>query len=209
MDISLVFCCEDSIHGKMLQTRSMLAVTLAVAISLLGLAKLLHGDAILAVFAAGLALNWLIGGEEGYEKSHHEHMQETMKRFFDVPIFVFFGMILPVNEWLQEGLPLLLFCFAILLFRRLPVLLLLYRFLKPVERISDALFVGWFGPIAVAAMVYATWANVQEGYERLWHLGSCVIFVSILIHGITATPFTRWYTWYNTRYTRKKSQERQ
>lgn len=34
---------------------------------------------------------------------------------------------------------------------------------------------------------------MKEGYEELWTIGSLVIFVSILVHGITATPFTRLY----------------
>lgn len=172
--------------------RSLLAVSIALALACLGFAKLLHGDGILAVFAAGLAFNWLIRKEQGHREAQHERIQETTKQFLDVPVFVFFGMVLPFERWWEMGWPVLVFAMSILLLRRLPVLLL-YPFVKPLKNRYDALFVGWFGPIAVAAMVYIGWAEVKQGYEHLWVIGSLVIFVSILVHGITATPLTRLY----------------
>lgn len=175
------------------QHTSLLAVTLAMAFALLGMAKLLHGDGILAVFAAGLAFNWVIRNEDGHEEARHERIQETMKRFFDVPVFVFFGMVVPFHDWTAAGWPLVGFAAAVLLLRRLPVLLVLAPLLDPIASRRDALFVGWFGPVAVAAMVYATWAEVKQGYGQLWTVASFVIFCSIVVHGITATPLTRLY----------------
>ncbi len=172
---------------------SLLAVTFALALALLGFAKLLHGDGILAVFAAGLMMNWYIRRERGHDEAQHERIQEVMKRFFDVPVFVLFGAIIPLQAWLAMGGSLWLFAAAVLLFRRLPVIVLLYPLLPPIRSLRDALFVGWFGPVAVAAMVYATWAEVREGYDHLWVVGSAIIFVSIVVHGITATPLIHWY----------------
>ena len=140
-----------------------------------------------------MAFNWLICEEAGHDEIQHELMQEIMKRFLDVPVFLFFGVIIPLAQWLQAGWPLLFFAGAILLLRRLPVLLLLYPFLQPLKTFRDALFVGWFGPVAVAAMVYVTWANIKQGYAQLWFYGSLVISLSVIVHGVTATPFTRLY----------------
>lgn len=172
---------------------SLLAVTSAIALTLLGSAKLLHGDGILAIFAAGLTFNWIIREEKGHEEAQHERMQETIKRFFDVPVFGFFGMMLPWHDWAAIGWPLAGFTAAVLLFRRVPILLLLFPLLGPVHRIRDALFIGWFGPVAVAAMFYATWVEAREGSSELWTIGSFVIFVSIIVHGVTAIPLTRLY----------------
>lgn len=126
--------------------RSLLAVTMAVAFALLGIAKLLHGDGILAVFAAGLVMNWIIRDEAGYQEARHERIQETTVQFFEVPVFIFFGMVMPFKDWVAMGWELWIYVLAILLLRRLPAILLLY----PLRSVRDALFVGWFGPVAVA-----------------------------------------------------------
>jgi sodium/hydrogen antiporter len=57
----------------------------------------------------------------------------------------------------------------------------------------DALFVGWFGPIGVAALYYAALASRQLGDEQVWLLATLVITASILVHGVTADPFIRLY----------------
>lgn len=172
---------------------SLLAVSVAAAIALLGIARLLGGDGILAVFAAGLALNRGLGEKEGREKARFERLEGSITRFLDIPIFILFGLLLPWHGWWVQGWPLLAFGASILLLRRVPVVLVLCPWLAPVRRLRDALYVGWFGPIAVAAIVYVTWADVKQGYPHLWTIGSFVIFASIVVHGITATPLTRLY----------------
>lgn len=184
---------ERAYRGEHASRGSLLAVTVALSLALLGLAKLVHVDGILAVFSAGLAFNWVIRSEEGHEEARHERIQQTVKRFFDLPVFLLFGMLLPWTEWSGLGWSGVLFCAAVLLLRRIPVLLLLRRALPPLRTRRDALFVGWFGPIAVAAMVYASWAELREGTRELWVVASLVIFASIVVHGASSTPLTRWY----------------
>ena len=63
----------------------------------------------------------------------------------------------------------------------------------------DILFAGWFGPIGVAAFYYA-WLSVREtGIEELWPVVSLVICTSVLLHGITATYFTKLYGKHNSK----------
>ena len=184
----------ERIYGSADSERgSLLAVSVALSLFILGTSALLHVDGILAVFAAGLAFNWVVREEEGHDEAHHERVQEAITRFFDVPVFFFFGMVVPWRDWFLLGWPALVFTLLLLLLRRVPVILLLYPRLSEVPRLKDALFLGWFGPMAVAAIVYATWGKVQQGRELLWQVASLAIFASILVHGITATPFTRWY----------------
>jgi len=243
-------------HSEHAYRTSLLATTVAMSLTVVGIVNLLHGDGILAVFAAGLVFNWaaraanaraareiqpgpqarharrirharaaleapdnnIAGGpswsarqrrlnpsgcgrrlrwvvreEEGLPQTQHSEVQETVKRFLDVPVFLFFGMVLPWQEWLAAGPSAWVFAAAVVLFRRIPVLLLLHRFLPPVRSIRDAMFVGWFGPIAVAAMLYATWPQLHGTYPQLWTVASLVIFVSIVVHGVSATPLTRLY----------------
>ncbi len=95
---------------------------------------------------------------------------------------------LPVSQlgWAAVG-----FAGAVLLFRRIPVLLLLRRPLWLALR--DAVFLGWFGPIGVNAVFYLTHAEEQDARERLWAAGSLVVAVSTLVHGISSAPGRRAY----------------
>jgi sodium/hydrogen antiporter len=52
---------------------------------------------------------------------------------------------------------------------------------------------GWFGPIGVAALYYAS-LSVGEA----WVVGSLIICASILVHGLSVTPLTRLYGKRNT-----------
>ncbi len=87
----------------------------------------------------------------------------------------------------------MLLAVAILLLRRLPAVLLLRPFLGRLRGIQDALFLGWFGPIGVAALFYAFLSLRQAGVEEPWIIGSLVICASILVHGCTAVPLAKLY----------------
>lgn len=45
----------------------------------------------------------------------------------------------------------------------------------------------------VAALFYATLSVRKAGTDIVWVVGSMVIAASVLVHGVTATPFTQWY----------------
>ena len=80
-----------------------------------------------------------------------------------------------------------------LLLRRPPVLLLLSPALRRTLNRSDLAFVGWFGPIGIAAIYYAAlaWKHLHD--PLVWNCSSAVIFASIAAHGVTAAPLTRLY----------------
>ena len=169
---------------------SFLAYTIALSLAVLGSAKLLGTDGILAVFAAGLAFDAAVS--EG-DRAEEERVQEAVNRFFILPIFVLLGMTIPWNEWLELGWAGVLLALAVLLLRRLPAVLALRPLLGRVGGTRDALFLGWFGPIGVAALFYANLAVRESGAEEAWVVGSLVICASILVHGLSATPLTRLY----------------
>lgn len=170
---------------------SLLAVSGALSLLLLGVTAELGGDGILAVFAAGVAFNWAIGDSE--RQAHHQRLQETIDRFLDVPVFLLFGMLIPWQDWKELGWSGVGCAGALLLVRRLPVVLSLARFVGCLDSRKDALFTGWFGPIAVAAMLYGTMAKEHDPSQELWPVVTLTIFASILVHGVGATPLTRWY----------------
>ncbi len=173
-----------------IEKQSFLAYTVALSLAVLGGVKLLGSDGILAVFATGTVFSMVVGGSD---RAAEERVQEAVDRFFTLYIFVLLGLALPWDKWLGLGWGGLLLVVAVLLLRRLPALLLLRRFLPQLCGIQDALFVGWFGPIGVAALFYAFLSLRKTGLESAWVVGSLIICASIFVHGLTAVPFAQLY----------------
>ena len=167
---------------------SVLTVTIALSLFTLAAVKLVGSDGILAVFAAGVAYNRVVNKND---EVREENAQEAVNRLFTFPVFVFFGLSLPWAAWGELGLAGAALALGVLLLRRPPTLLLLSPFLKPLRGRADALFDGWFGPVGVAALFYATLAVHETGLEVVWEAASLVIFASVALHGVTATPFTK------------------
>jgi NhaP-type Na+/H+ or K+/H+ antiporter len=103
------------------------------------------------------------------------------------------GLTIPWEGWIALGWAGPALAVAVLLLRRLPAVLALGPLLGTVRGRGDALFLGWFGPVGVAALYYSTLAVRETGVEAAWTVGSLVICASILAHGVTATPLSRLY----------------
>ncbi len=166
-----------------------LAYTIALSLVVLGAAKLLGSDGILAVFVAGLGFDLAVKGE----RQRHQQVQEAGTRFFILPIFVLLGMTIPWEGWAELGWGGPILVVAVLLLRRLPAVLALNPLLGGVRGWGNALFLGWFGPIGVAALYYANLSLRETSVEAAWTVGSLVICASILAHGVTAAPLTKLY----------------
>jgi sodium/hydrogen antiporter len=174
-----------------MERTSLLTISLALSLSVLGVTELLHLNAVLAAFVAGIVFNFA-GSSDA--KESQEEIQEAISRFFDLPIFVLLGMALPWQGWLDLGWRGPLLVVAVLLLRRLPAVLALRPLLGPLRgQAKDILFLGWFGPIGAAALYYAAFSLRETGIEKAWVVGSLVICASVLVHGVTATPLTKLY----------------
>lgn len=160
----------------------------AIAFVTLAGTKLLGTDGLFAVFLAGVTLKATWG-----ELAETTETQEALNRFFVLPIFVLLGLMMPWNAWLALGWPALWLVIGTLLLRRLPAVLLLGRWIAPIQRSRDAALLGWFGPIGVGALFYATLAVRKTGSDLPWTLGSLLVVASVVVHGLSATPFTRWF----------------
>ncbi len=174
----------------LIERPSYLSYTLSLALLTLGAVKLLGSDGLLAVFAAGLALDTTVSTEE---RAGEERVTEAFDRFFSVPIFALLGMALPWADWAALGWRAWALAGAVLLLRRLPVVLALKPAVPQLQTWRDALFAGWFGPIGVAALFYASVALRRAGVEEAWTVGTLLITASLVAHGLTASVFTRWY----------------
>lgn len=188
---------EDWISRKnYLEVTSIFTLTVALTVFVLGVTKLVGTNDILAVFVAGAAYNWQANP---HDEAREQRVEEVFNRLFTIPVFIVFGMVLPWSDWTDLGWRAGAIIAGLLLFRRFPMILLIRRVVKPLDRPTATLFVGWFGPMGVAAVFYALLARNATGMELVWTIGSLVVAASVLAHGITAVPATRRYGNSNTR----------
>src|ERR1700730_12902499 len=81
----------------------------------------------------------------------------------------------------------------VLLFRRLPVILMAYKFTPAIHNFREAVFTGWFGPLCVGALFYYTVTIAQfdpEGPDAharsvLKPIVYFMILASVIVHGNT------------------------
>jgi NhaP-type Na+/H+ or K+/H+ antiporter len=188
------YLLKVALNKKTIDESSYVTYTLALALIVLSSVKLLGADGILTVFAAGTAFSTTstVG-----QRLDEDRVVEGVDIFFTTPIFTLLGLTAPWNEWMKLGLEGLLVAFLILLLHRIPVLYLIKPLVPNIQNNLDVLFAGWFGPVGVAAFYYSQFSMIQTGIEELWPIVSLVICVSIILHGITATYFTKLYGRYN------------
>jgi NhaP-type Na+/H+ or K+/H+ antiporter len=110
-------------------------------------------DETLACFVAGCALNW--DGSYHFEvDERHDSFNSTIENILNIGTFMFLGAIMP---WDQLHMPtetgitiarLVGLGFLILIFRRIPAIMMAYRLMPKVcNDWKEALFMGYFGPI--------------------------------------------------------------
>ena len=158
--------------------------TAVLALMVLGLSGLIHVDGILAVFVCGLAFN---GASTGSERAADVPIDEAVNRFLVLPLFIGVGAALPWAAWGDLGWRGPALAVAVLLLRRLPILLLLRRPLR--LGWADAVHLGWFGPIGVSALFYLALEAERVGADPIvLSAGSLVVVVSTVVHGVTAAP---------------------
>ena len=158
--------------------------TAVLALMVLGLSGLIHVDGVLAVFVCGLAFN---GAATGSERTSEVPIDEAVNRFLVLPLFIGVGAALPWAAWADLGWRGVLLAVAVLLLRRLPVLLTLRRPLR--LGWPDALYLGWFGPMGVSALFYLAMEAKRLGADpTVLAAGSLVVVASVVLHGITSAP---------------------
>ncbi|RNL83795.1 sodium:proton antiporter [Halostreptopolyspora alba] len=167
---------------------SYLVFSLSLTFTILGATALAGTNGLLAVFVGGLVFRGVISEQEDRDE---EEVQEAVNDFFLLPVFVLLGLTVPWHEWFELGWSGVVLVVVVLLLRRLPAFLALGPLMRSVHGVREAAFLGWFGPIGAAALLYANLALRETGNDLVWPVGSLVISASVLVHGVTATPVTR------------------
>ncbi|WP_420455453.1 cation:proton antiporter [Rubrivirga sp.] len=168
-----------------------LAIVVSLALLTLGSVRLVGSDGLLAVFVAGVAFGRVVPLSEREDAGT---VAATVDLFFSLPVFTLIGMVLPWAAWAALGWHGVALALAVLVLRRLPVVLAIHRWVTPLRSVGDALFVGWFGPIGVAATFYAAHALRETGRETVFAVALLLVAASVVAQGLTATPLMRLYS---------------
>ncbi|WP_209309926.1 cation:proton antiporter [Salinimicrobium oceani] len=185
------FLLKRTHKAGFLNTKTLLSFSVAVALLLLGGFHLLKMNPIIAVFVGGFAFAKDITANEDLKE---ERIQETMERLTTVPVFFILGLMLPWQEWQELGWTAVGIIISILLFRRLPALLLLMPVMPQFrKKLYSVLIMGWFGPIGVAALYYAMISKDKAHFEEAWIIPSLIVAASTVVHGLTSVPLEKLY----------------
>lgn len=163
--------------------------SIGVAFVAFAAAQAIGGSGFLAAFTAGLAIALI---DEELCDCFLEY-GETTAEMAMLLTFVFVGAALVDSALDALSVTTLLFAiFCLFVARPVPFLAALSR-----SRASRAgkLMIAWFGPRGLNSLlltVLAIAAGIPDG-DRVFGIVSVVVLVSILVHGISATPLLTWY----------------
>lgn len=175
-------------HGLM-EEAAYSGFVIALSLFLLGLFKLAGTNAILGVFIAAAVFGQVIPQSEEMEEDREI---EVINRFFIIPIFILLGLGLPIQEWSTLGMMAPIAMLSALLLRRLITVWLLRPFYRPLHSKAETLFLSWFAAVGVSALYYATVVERETGRSEVFHYVTLAITCSLVLHGLTSTPFGAW-----------------
>ncbi|KAM5543223.1 hypothetical protein V8D89_003097 [Ganoderma adspersum] len=172
-------------HG-LIDRESYVAQYLALALFTIGITRTLGSDDLLAAFAAGSAINW-----DGHFRTatHDQIFFTVIDLLLNCGCFVYIGAWMPFSMFNAPELGitpwrLVVLVIAVLLLRRIPPLLLLYKRVPEISSWRDALFTGHFvtelpvprsPPQSQAELLAATLQTIV----------AFVVLCSIIVHGLS------------------------
>ncbi|KAI0263911.1 Sodium/hydrogen exchanger family-domain-containing protein [Gloeopeniophorella convolvens] len=194
--------CE---RKDLIDRQSYVAQYVSLALLTIGTTTLLGSDDLLAAFACGTAFAW-----DGFFNKQTEAsvFSSVIDLLFNVAAFVFVGAWTPFNAFsdpvtsLSVG-RLISIAILVLLLRRLPALIALYKWIPDIKSFREALFSGHFGPMGIGAVFISTLAaetlprpqNPPANQAELLAatiqpIVAFMVVCSILIHGLSIPFFS-------------------
>lgn len=164
----------------------------ALALLTFFLAQGLGGNSFVAVFVAGIMF--------GYISKHRLHeateFTEVTGTLLSVFVWMVFGAVLVVPLFTKfNALALVYALLSLTIIRMIPVAIGL---IGTRLRLDTVLMMGWLGPRGLASVVFLIMANeasreAQVPSDMLIAIISWTIFLSVILHGISALPLANWY----------------
>ncbi|KAI3327589.1 Sodium/hydrogen exchanger family-domain-containing protein [Xylariaceae sp. AK1471] len=154
----LLYYCEEH---TFVDRESFLVFALSLALFITGTCGLIGSDDILACFIAGNVFTWddwfRLKTLDEYA-SPPNSLQPTIDMLLNVVIFMWYGAVCPWQGFVANNVipiyRLIPLGLLILLFRRPPFVLGLYKKIPQIDGIRQATFMGFFGPIGCSAIFY-------------------------------------------------------
>lgn len=196
---------------RLIDQESLLGFYFVVALFCTGVGSVLGVDDLLVAFAAGASFAW-----DGWfsKQTEESHVSDVIDLFLNLSYFVYFGAIVPWDQFNSAALgisvwKLVIMAILIILFRRIPILLILKPVIPEVKSWTEALFSGHFGPIGVAAVYMSIYSRAQLEHNMptplsqlpspdhpnyhlivtIWPIVTFLIVTSIIVHGSSITVF--------------------
>lgn len=201
-------------HEKdLIDRESFLVFYFVLALWCAGSGSLLGLDDLLVGFACGVGFSndgWFL------EKTEESHVSNVIDLLINLAFFVYFGSIIPWNQFNQPELlgtspwRLVVLGLLVLFFRRLPIMLMLKPVIPDIKTWREASFAGHFGPIGVGGLFVAILARAEletetttplavlpepdfphaNIIELIWPITCFLVIVSIIVHGSSIAVFT-------------------
>lgn len=177
-------------------------VALSMVLITYALTELVNGYGFLAVFIAGMVVQRNHATPETYHSQRE--FAEQIEKLMEVGIILLLGSLLRIEPMIRFVVPILLVS-GLLIFIIRPIGAWISTVGSPLNSTRRLLY-GWFGIRGLGSLYYLSYAfekglSGDLGEEIAW-IVYCTVVISIIIHGISATPLL---TWYEQRLPRKKA----
>ncbi|OJD23254.1 hypothetical protein ACJ73_05390 [Blastomyces percursus] len=140
---------------KFIDRESFLIFSIALALFIIGTCGMIGSDDVLACFIAG---NVFTIDDWFRLETLDDSLQPTIDMLLNLFVFMWFGAVCPWGKFLQNDVipihRLVFLGILILLFRRIPIIFAMHRYIRQIEHFRQATFVGFFGPIGVSGIFY-------------------------------------------------------
>ncbi|KAI0647955.1 Sodium/hydrogen exchanger family-domain-containing protein [Trametes meyenii] len=194
--------CE---HKDLIDRQSYVAQYVSLAMLTIGATTLLGSDDLLAAFSCGTAFAW-----DGFFNKQTEEsvFSSVIDLLFNIAAFVFVGAWMPFSDFSNPNLTLsvwrlIVIGILVMVLRRLPVVIALYKWIPDIKTFREAIFSGHFGPMGIGAIFISTLAAEQlpephdppEGQQELLSASiqpivAFMVLCSIAVHGLSIPFFT-------------------
>ncbi|ORX50487.1 Sodium/hydrogen exchanger [Hesseltinella vesiculosa] len=193
------FLLQKAKQKKIIDHESFLVFAIAFTFFLMGLVDMLGCDDLLACFIAGNAITW---DDWFNQETEDTHIMQVTEMLLNLNTFVYIGATIPWSSFVNaeihmNWIKLVLLAILVLLFRRLPVIMAIYKYIPAIRNWREAVFVGWFGPIGVGAIFYYTLAiqaarqyNLAPSTIAMFEpITYFLVLASVVVHGCTIPIF--------------------